>query len=65
MKNKGLCDTCINDKKCVFRTKFPVLHCEEFSDYQLTTDKTKGNTLKSSKRREVRCGNLETAESFE
>ncbi len=34
MKNKGLCNTCINNKKCVFPQKFPVLQCEEFSDHE-------------------------------
>ncbi|MCM8780265.1 MAG: hypothetical protein NC914_03895 [Candidatus Omnitrophica bacterium] len=33
MKDKGLCNTCAYAKGCVFPTKFPVLECEEFSDY--------------------------------
>lgn len=33
MENKGLCINCINDKGCTFPTKFPILQCEEFSDY--------------------------------
>lgn len=31
MENKGLCETCENDKKCVFQTRFPILQCEEFA----------------------------------
>jgi len=34
MENKGLCLTCVFDKKCIFFRKFPVLQCEEFSDYE-------------------------------
>jgi len=34
MKNKGLCITCVNDKGCKFRRKFPVLQCEEFKNYE-------------------------------
>ena len=31
MENKGLCQTCCNDKACTFDRKFPVNFCEEFS----------------------------------
>jgi hypothetical protein len=34
MKNKGLCITCVHDKECRFPRKFPVLQCEEFSNYE-------------------------------
>lgn len=34
MKNKGLCITCVNDKGCTFSRKFPVLQCEEFTNYE-------------------------------
>jgi hypothetical protein len=33
MKDKGLCRTCNSDKECIFTRRFPVLYCEEFSDY--------------------------------
>ncbi len=33
MENKGLCISCNSDKTCVFPRRFPVLHCEEYSDY--------------------------------
>jgi len=32
VKNKGLCITCANDKKCTFSRDFPVLYCEEFNN---------------------------------
>ena len=31
MHNKGLCETCLNDKTCIFERKFPVIFCEEFA----------------------------------
>ncbi len=34
MEKKGLCSTCVHDKECTFLRKFPVLQCEEFSDYE-------------------------------
>ena len=40
MGNKGLCETCVNDKGCTFSRKFPVSQCEEFSDYEPTEEKT-------------------------
>ena len=40
MENKGLCETCVNDKDCTFSRKFPVWQCEEFSDYEPTAEKT-------------------------
>jgi len=40
MGNKGLCETCVNDKDCTFSRRFPVLQCEEFSDYESTAEKT-------------------------
>gem|GEM_PF-1630599 len=33
MENKGLCVSCVSDKTCMFNRKFPVLQCEEFSDF--------------------------------
>lgn len=30
MKNRGLCSTCVEDKKCTFPRIFPVWQCEEF-----------------------------------
>lgn len=33
MENRGLCNTCVSEKGCVFPRKFPVLQCEEFSNY--------------------------------
>ena len=32
MERKGLCETCVSDKGCIFQGKFPVLECEEFDD---------------------------------
>jgi hypothetical protein len=42
MQKKGLCDTCEYDKRCVLRSRFPVLQCEEFiiSNHKITTAKT-------------------------
>ncbi len=31
MGKKGLCDTCENDRGCVFQNSFPILQCEEFT----------------------------------
>jgi glutamate synthase domain-containing protein 3 len=31
-EDKGLCSTCVYEKECVFPRRYPVLHCEEFSD---------------------------------
>ncbi len=33
MEKKGLCVTCVNDKRCSFERKFPISQCEEFDDY--------------------------------
>ena len=41
MENKGLCNTCINDKDCSFPRKFPVYLCEEFDIDSLKLEKTK------------------------
>jgi hypothetical protein len=41
MENKGLCSTCIHDKDCAFTRKFPVWHCEEFSNYEPKPKKLK------------------------
>jgi len=40
MEKKGLCITCVHDKDCTFPRKFPVLQCEEFSDYEPKPAKT-------------------------
>lgn len=32
MEKKGLCDTCENDKGCIFQSRFPILQCEEFTN---------------------------------
>ena len=32
-RDKGLCNTCVHGKSCIFPTRFPVLQCEEFSNY--------------------------------
>lgn len=34
MDNKGLCQSCVNDKSCIFSRKPPILQCEEFDDRQ-------------------------------
>ena len=41
MGKKGLCDTCNNDKSCIFQTRLPVLQCEEFAsaNHKLTAAK--------------------------
>ncbi|MBU1062064.1 MAG: hypothetical protein KJ957_02015 [Candidatus Omnitrophica bacterium] len=33
MENKGLCMTCVEDIKCSFLKQFPVIYCEEFTDF--------------------------------
>lgn len=65
MAKKELCITCSYDKDCTFPRRFPVLQCEEFSDYQPTAVKARGNALKCSRRRENRCTDTETTESFD
>lgn len=49
MERKGLCSSCVNDKECVFERKFPVLQCEEFSDYESRL--TRGRPLKQKHKR--------------
>ena len=65
MVKKGLCITCANDKTCTFPRKFPVWQCEEFSDYEPTAKITNSSAAKCSKRRETRCVDTETTESFD
>ena len=43
---KGLCSTCIYDKKCSFPREFPVWQCEEFSN-----DESKSANRKRENRR--------------
>jgi len=49
MENKGLCDTCDNDKGCVLQSSFPILQCEEFAS--LNHKLTKTRYLKQKKSR--------------
>lgn len=65
MGKKGLCVTCVNDKDCTFSRKFPILQCEEFSDYQPTEKKDNDSTIKYSKQRQVHCIDTETTEPFD
>jgi len=65
MENKGLCVTCVNDKDCTFSRKFPVLQCEEFSDYQPAAKKTDSKAVKCGKRQETPSVDVETTESLE
>lgn len=30
MKNKGLCNSCVREKHCLFERRFPVFLCDEF-----------------------------------
>jgi hypothetical protein len=46
MENRGICNTCIDDKGCVLRRKFPVWQCEEYS-----LDNSKTTKVKSKKRK--------------
>ena len=41
MDEKGLCSTCVHDKKCAFPRRFPVWQCEEFSNYESKPIKAK------------------------
>jgi hypothetical protein len=54
MENKGLCISCVNDRGCSFPRIFPVLQCEEFSDYcprvATITKKTAKDIEKSNKK---------------
>jgi len=50
MEKKGLCDTCENDKGCTFRTRFPILQCEEF-----TNSNSKVIKMKQPKQKKGRC----------
>jgi hypothetical protein len=65
MGKKGLCVTCVNDKDCTFPRRFPVLQCEEFSGYKPAARINNSSAVKCSKRRETRCVDIETTESFE
>ena len=65
MQNKGLCVTCSYDETCSFPRRFPVLQCEEFSDNEPTAKITNSSAEKCSKRRETRCVDTETTESFD
>lgn len=65
MENKGLCVTCVNDKGCIFSRRFPILQCEEFSDYEPAAKKTNSSAVECSKRRGTHCGEIKTAESFD
>lgn len=49
MENKGLCGTCANDEECNFRREFPVLQCEEFTDYERKTKRAKEQKKKKAK----------------
>lgn len=39
--DKGLCQTCVSDTRCIFQKGFAVLQCEEFSNANHTIVKTK------------------------
>lgn len=41
MEQRGLCSTCTHDKSCTFPRKFPVWHCEEFSNDESKPMETK------------------------
>lgn len=47
MENKGLCGTCNVDKTCVFPRQFPVLQCEEFTDYTNSKHSVKARPKKA------------------
>jgi len=53
MKNKGLCITCVNDKGCTLSRKFPVLQCEEFTNYESRPLKAKRRKNKIQKVAEI------------
>lgn len=65
MGKKGLCETCVNDTRCVFQTRLPILQCEEFSDYHPRVQGNNNNAAKRSRQRETTCINTETTESFD
>jgi len=49
VEKKGLCDTCDNDKGCTFRSRLPVLQCEEFTNANNKLTKTRQISHKKSK----------------
>ena len=49
MEKKGLCDTCDNDKSCIFQSSFPILQCEEFTSLNHEVAKTSHSSQKKSK----------------
>jgi len=49
MEKKGLCLTCMNDKECTFSRNYPVLQCEEFTDYEPEPTKAKKKKLEKRK----------------
>lgn len=42
-----LCITCVNDKGCTLSRKFPVLQCEEFTNYE-------SRPLKAKRRKKIK-----------
>lgn len=57
MENRGLCVTCVHEKKCIFTKDPPILQCEEFSDYESIKEPIR---LKAAPRQGKTKGNEET-----
>jgi len=57
VEKKGLCDTCENDKSCIFQKRFPILQCEEFAN-----PNHKVIEAKQPKQKKVECFEAVTTE---
>ncbi|MFA5275572.1 MAG: hypothetical protein WC417_01605 [Candidatus Omnitrophota bacterium] len=49
MENRGLCQTCVNDKTCIFSRKPTILQCEEFDHRQPAAISNRKNSSASKK----------------
>lgn len=49
MGDKGLCDTCENDKGCILQSKFPIIQCEEFTAFNHGVRKAARQKIKKVK----------------
>ncbi|MBN2120187.1 MAG: hypothetical protein JW734_03925 [Candidatus Omnitrophica bacterium] len=50
MEERGICNTCISDRKCAMRLNLPVWQCEEYSFGNIKPGKAKKPKLKKRKK---------------
>ncbi|MDD2927931.1 MAG: hypothetical protein PHE30_03670 [Candidatus Omnitrophica bacterium] len=46
MREKGLCNTCANERGCVLPQKLPVWQCEEFNNYCTVIEEKRDKVVK-------------------